>query len=65
MSTFEVMGLRKWSRPDQVSQSVTNKSQTRQRGYLKDMLVSKFLTKHKLEIQGPHTSETRQLELKI
>lgn len=29
------------------------------------MLVSKFLSKHKLEIQGPHTPETKQLEHRI
>ena len=63
MSTYEVMGLRKYSRPE--AQNGSNKSQTRPRGYLKDMLVSKFLTKHKIEIMGPINNQTRDLELKI
>jgi len=59
MSTYEVMGLRKPSRPEQGTRSVTNKSQNRHRGYLKDMLVSRFLTRHKLEILGPINNETK------
>lgn len=63
MSTFEVMGLRKHSRPDQSLKSVSNQAHTRGRGYLKDMLVSRFLTRHKLEIMGPANNATRELEV--
>jgi hypothetical protein len=65
MSTFEVMGLRKQSRPDRSQKSVADKSQSRHRGYLKDMLVSKFLNKHKLDILGQANNATRELEIKI
>ncbi len=44
---------------------MANKSQSRHRGYLKDMLVSKFLAKHKLEIMGPTNNATREIEFKI
>lgn len=65
MSTFEVMGLRKYSRPDNTSKSVTTQAQSRGRGYLKDMLVSRFLTRHKLEISGPANNATRELEVRV
>lgn len=65
MSAFEVMGLRKYSRPEQSQKNNVSKSQSRHRGYLKDMLASRFLTRHKLEIQGPSSNNTRELEVKV
>ena len=67
MSTFEAMGLRKYSKPESLSKSVQSQSGngSRQRGYLKDMLVSRFLSKHKLEIMGPANANTRELEVRV
>jgi hypothetical protein len=65
MSTYEAMGLRKYSRPDLIQKTINNQSQSRHRGYLKDMLVSKFLSKYKLDILGPTNNATRELEVKI
>lgn len=65
MSTYEVIGLRKYSRPDQAQKSQDSKSQNRHRGFLKDMLVQKFLSKHKLEIIGGANKATRDTEIKI
>jgi len=65
MSTYEAMGLRKPSKPEHSQRSANNKSHSRHRGYLKDMLVSKFLQKHKLEVLGPLNNATRDLELNI
>lgn len=63
MSTFEAMGLRKYSRPE--PSNPQSKSNSRHHAYLKDMLISKFLSKNRLEILGPANNSTREIELKV
>ena len=65
MSTLEVLGLRKHQPVRSNTGSLQSKTMMRHHGYLKDMLVNKFLNKHKLEVFGPVTNESRELEIRI
>lgn len=65
MATFEALGLRKYSKPNRNSEAVSAKGNNRQRGYLKEMLIQKFMTKNKLEIMGPANHSTREKEMAV
>lgn len=48
-----------------VVRSLQDKRTQRHNGYLKDMLVQKFLQKVFVDVSGPITSEARDLEIKL